>query len=280
MELIFNIITLIKEFNNHINDYKCDDEMINSVLRKITSVYPQFQNLTLNLDDPVINHNCQSLFYILTKIKKDIKEYQSFWKIKKFTKINDLKKNIEKFDRELLDIFRNLKLNIIMDNSKTINDLKLHLQDDKEINKEILDIKRNSIKLKKESLYEIDSINDKIKNIQNKIDNYILVNPSDICNLFKDIDIFENDYENSLYNLSKNIYKLENTINIMKEKLNFFNNFQEIYVHLENQDKKIKYQYSFKNYFLNFIIEQLFYYFFFILFYFALFITTDTKVYT
>lgn len=149
MELIFNLITLIKELNEHVNDYKCDDQMIDSVLRKITNINPQLENLSYNLEDPIISSNCKELFEIIIKIKSNIKEYNSKSKFRKFVNIRDLKKSIEEFDKDINSIFRNLKLSTIIDSSKTITNLKNHIEDDVQINKELLDMKRNSIKLKK-----------------------------------------------------------------------------------------------------------------------------------
>jgi len=280
MELIFNLITLIKELNEHVNDYKCDDQMIDSVLRKITNINPQLENFSSNLEDPVINANCKELFEIIIKIKSNIKEYNSKSKFRKFVNIRDLKKSIEEFDKDINCIFRNLKLNTIIDSSKTITNLKNHIEDDVQINKELLDMKRNSIKLKKDSISEIEHINDKIRILQNKIDNLQSIKNVDVSDLFNNVYEFEDKYNLSLNNLNDNIVKMQNTIINLKEKLQYLKNFEDIYNKIEDQNKKIKYQDSFKKYFLNFIIEQFFYYFFFILFYIISSWSINDKIYT
>jgi len=280
MELIFNLITLIKELNEHVNDYKCDDQMIDSVLRKITNINPQLENLSSNLEDPIISSNCKELFEIIIKIKSNIKEYNSKSKFRKFVNIRDLKKSIEEFDKDINSIFRNLKLSTIIDSSKTITNLKNHIEDDVQINKELLDMKRNSIKLKKDSISEIEHINEKIRILQNKIDNLQSIKNVDISELFNNVYEFEDKYNLSLNNLNDNIVKMRNSIINLKEKLQYLKNFEDIYNKIEDQNKKIKYQDSFKKYFLNFIIEQLFYYFFFILFYIISCWSIDNKIYT
>lgn len=280
MELIFNLITLIKELNEHVNDYKCDDQMIDSVLRKITNINPQLENLSYNLEDPIISSNCKELFEIIIKIKSNIKEYNSKSKFRKFVNIRDLKKSIEEFDKDINSIFRNLKLSTIIDSSKTITNLKNHIEDDVQINKELLDMKRNSIKLKKDSISEIEHINDKIRILQNKIDNLQSIKNVDISELFNNVYEFEDKYNLSLNNLNDNIVNMQNAIINLKEKLQYLKNFEDIYNKIEDQNKKIKYQDSFKKYFLNFIIEQLFYYFFFILFYIISCWSIDNRIYT
>lgn len=280
MELIFNLITLIKELNEHVNDYKCDDQMIDSVLRKITNINPQLENLSYNLEDPIISSNCKELFEIIIKIKSNIKEYNSKSKFRKFVNIRDLKKSIEEFDKDINSIFRNLKLSTIIDSSKTITNLKNHIEDDVQINKELLDMKRNSIKLKKDSISEIEHINEKIRILQNKIDNLQSIKNVDISELFNNVYEFEDKYNLSLNNLNDNIVKMQNAIINLKEKLQYLKNFEDIYNKIEDQNKKIKYQYSFKKYFFNFIIEQLFYYFFFILFYIVSCWSIDNRIYT
>jgi len=280
MELIFNLITLIKELNEHVNDYKCDDQMIDSVLRKITNINPQLENLSSKLEDPVISLNCKELFEIIIKIKSNIKDYRSKNRFKKFVYIKDLKKSIEEFDKEINCIFRNLKLNTILDNSKTIINLKNHIEDDVMINKELLNMKRDSIKLKKDSLSEIEYIHEKIRILQNKIDNLESIKTIDISDLFNNVYDFEDNYNLSLNNLNNNITKMENTISNLKEKLQYLKSFEDIYNRIDQQNKKIVYQNSLKKHFINFIIEQCFYYLFIIIFYIiSQFIIYD-KIYT
>jgi hypothetical protein len=280
MELIFNIISLIKELNDHINDYICDDEMINTVLRKILSINPQLKTLSFNLEDPIVNANCQSLFHIITKIKKDIQKYQSYNKLRKLTNIRDLKKSIEQFDKELVDIFRNLKLNTILDNSKMMIDLKTHIVDDISINKEILNIKMNSIKIKKDSLNEIDNINEKIKFLQNKIDDINIIKYYDLYELMNNIYDFEKKYEQYISSLNENVIKLECDFLKIKDKINYKQHLNNIYIKIEEQNNKILYQESFMKYFCIFLVEQFFYYVFVVLFYIVKLIFIDDKVYT
>lgn len=280
MELIFNLITLIKELNEHVNDYKCDDEMIDSVLRKITNINPQLENLSSNLQDPVIGINCKELFEIIIKIKSSIKEYRSKNKFRKFVNIRELKKSIEEFDKDINCIYRNLKLSTIIDSSKTMNNLKNHIEDDVQINKEILDMKRNSIRLKKDSLSEIEHINDKIRILQNKIDNLQSIKNVDVSELFNNVYEFEDKYNLSLNNLNNNIVKMENTILNLKEKIQYLKKFEEIHDQIEEQNKKITYQDSFKKYFITFLIEQCLYYLFFIIFYSVSIFFMDQRIYT
>jgi len=280
MELIFNLITLIKELNEHVNDYKCDDQMIDSVLRKITNINPQLENLSSKLEDPVISLNCKELFEIIIKIKSNIKDYRSKNRFKKFVYIKDLKKSIEEFDKEINCIFRNLKLNTILDNSKTIINLKNHIEDDVMINKELLNMKRDSIKLKKDSLSEIEYIHEKIRILQNKIDNLESIKTIDISDLFNNVYDFEDNYNLSLNNLNNNITKMENTISNLKEKLQYLKSFEDIYNRIDQQNKKIVYQNSLKKHFINFIIEQCFYYLFIIIFYIISQFIIDDKIYT
>lgn len=282
MELIFNLITLIKEINEHINDYKCDDEMIESVLRKIINIDPHLRGMTLNIEDPNINANCQSLFRIITKIKVHIKEYQSSYKFTKFRKIKDLKRNIENFDKELNDIFKNLKINILIDNTKIINDLKYQIENDVCIQKEILSIKKNNIQIRKDSNHEIVNISEKIKNLQNSFENTTIVKFSDISSIYDNIYDFDKKYHKLINDMNVNIVKLENNMVNIRSKIDIYKILKGITDRIDSQEIAIKYNSSFLNYFQIFMIEQFFYYFFVIVFYFftKIFLTEETKVYT
>lgn len=267
MELIFNLITLIKEINEHINDYKCDDEMIESVLRKIINIDPHLRGMTLNLEDPIVNSNCQSLFRIITKIKIDINQYRSSYKFTRFRKIRDLKKNIENFDKELDSIFKNLKINIMIDNVKIINDLRYQIENDVSINQEILNIKKNNVKIRKDSNTEIGNISEKIKKLQNSFENSAIIKFSDISTIYDNIYDFDSKYNKILGDMNINIVKLENNISHIKSRTDIFKILNNMIKRIDNQEIKIKHNNSLKNFFYIFIIEQLFYYFFVVIFY-------------
>jgi len=282
MELVFNIIALIRELKDHVKTYSCDDILIDTILKKIINIEPQLTGEKLNLEDPIVNANCQSLYFLIAKIQKKITEYKSYNKVKKFVNIGELRDNFLSFEKEMNQIFKNLKLNILIDHTKLTQDLKNHIEDEVSINKEILDIKRTSFKMKVESMGEIEKIQARISELQSQMTNTnkIVEIIKELHELYGYINDFEIKNINSMSTLSNNIEKVKINLDFISKVKSLEQSITMINDNIEKQNEKIIYFNSWNKVIVDFTVERVFYVFFMIIIYFCFYVITDDKIYT
>lgn len=208
-ELITTILSIIRDINAHIEDYRCDDILIDNIFHKIVSIYPHIENLK-DEDDQVTSQNCQRLHVIICKIKKEIKDYKQKSIFGRFCNINELKGKCLEFDRDIDNIFKNLKFNLIIKNNKNSDNLLTAKYMSQDIKKDLIEEFMN---IKEEFV----NINEKIKHIcedfksqKNETDALVI---EDLTSRM--IDIFDNHFFKliSLLNsINFNICKLQSII--------------------------------------------------------------------
>lgn len=262
MEIIFSILTLIREFKEYIKNYNFDDQTIDTVIKKILLVETQFSNDNLDLDDPIINANCQELYCLIAKVKRCINDYRESNKVSKFFNIGKLRDECSKFDNEMNQIFKNLKLNKLIDNVKLTYELKNHLENDLTIHQDILRIKRSNSITKKEYIYKIDLLT-------SKLENYEIY----LKNISNNSDLILNNIENM-----NNFNKLYLEINDIKNDLCFLKqilNKEDKYCFFIKNIKFILY-----NIIFTFFIENIIYFIFLYIIYLLNHYLKDNKIYT
>jgi len=227
-ELITTILTLIRDINNHIDDYRCDDTLIDSIFHKIISIYPHIENLKTE-DDQITSQNCQRLHVIICKIKKEIKDYKKKTVFGRFCSINELKSRCVDFDKDIDNIFKNLKFNLIIKNNKNSDNLINYKQEQIDYLKQTLNAKFLSNDIKKELIEDMSNINDKLNFIIDYIKEHGNENDTiAVTELTNSImDIFHTNFQklmNTLNSINFNICCLQshiNTTSIFQRCLNF-----------------------------------------------------------
>lgn len=232
-ELVSTILQLIKDINSHIDDYKCDDILIDNIFFKIISIQPHIENLT-DLNDTVTSQNCQRLHVLICKIKKEIREYKDKTGFKKFFSINKLKSKCVEFNNEIDTIFKNLKFNFILKNNKNSDNLIIFKQEEMDYLKQSLNAKCISNDIKKDLIGDIVIINQKVECIIDYIskssnsDNYKEV----INMLTENIQIFNNSFikiTKILNNIDKNVSIIANSI-LKKRNYFYYNLFLSLLI--------------------------------------------------
>lgn len=226
-ELISTILCIIKDISNHIQDYMCNDVIIDNIFHKIISIYPHIENLK-EQNDEVTNQNCQRLYVLICKIKKEIKDFKSKSSFKKFFITNNLKEKCIEFNTEIEHIFKNLKFNLIIKNNRNSDNLINYKQEEIDYLKQTISAKYISNDIKKSIINDILIINNKIELIMDYINkNKNNMDYDSIINVLNDnIKSFNDNLLNINYvlnNIDNNINIITN--NIMFKKITYFKYF-------------------------------------------------------